>query len=284
MWWQSRWSTAITPVSFDHVQFLGTTLTSIAGEKAGILKARVPAVIGPQSPEALAAIEARAAAIGAPLFRFGREWRVEPSAGGLAYTGPNGTRKLPPPSLSGRHQIDNAGVALACLDRLGEGFRTSEMDMRRGLRAAEWPARLQRLVRGPLVGLLPRDSELWLDGGHNAAAGEALAEVARGWAGQPPRRPLHLVFGMLDTKEPRKFLAPLAPWTRSVQAVPIPGGHAGLSAEEVAADARAVGIEGAAAAGVEEAVAAIAAADPGPFRILICGSLYLAGSVLAENG
>lgn len=273
-------ATAITPVSYDHMQFLGNTLAAIAGEKAGILKPRVPAAIGPQPPEALKVIEARAAAIGAPLHRFGTQWSVEPAADGLLYRGHSGARRLPAPVLPGRHQIDNAGVALACLELMGPDFALTDTELAAGLRSAEWPARLQRLVRGPLVAMLPNDSELWLDGGHNPAAGAAMAEMSKGWQD----RPLHLVFGMLDTKEPRDFLRPLVALVRSLVAVPIPGEHASLTAAQVAGHARAVGIAATEAPGVNAAVAAIARAETGPCRILICGSLYLAGSVLAENG
>lgn len=273
-------ATAITTVSYDHMQFLGDTLGAIAGEKAGILKPRVPAAIGPQAPEALGAIRARAAAIGAPLHRFGAEWRVEPAGEGLVYRGRSGARRLPAPILPGRHQIDNAGVALACLEMMGPDYALADAEIAAGLRRAEWPARLQRLVRGPLVALLPSDSEVWLDGGHNPAAGAVLAE----WAKGSQDRPLHLVFGMLDTKEPRAFLRPLAPLVRSLVAAPIPGEHASLSAAEVADHARAVGIAASEAADVTAAVAAIARNETHPCRILICGSLYLAGAVLAENG
>jgi dihydrofolate synthase/folylpolyglutamate synthase len=272
--------TAITPVSMDHMQFLGDTLAAIAGEKAGILKAGVPAAIGPQPGAAMAVIEARAAKIGAPLHRFGQEWDVAPEGEGLLYRGRSGALRLPSPNLLGRHQIDNAGVALACLDLLGPGFALSRAQIAAGLRSADWPARLQRLTRGPLAEMLPQGSELWLDGGHNEAAGAVLAEMAKGWRD----RPLHLVFGMLDTKEPRAFLGHLAPFVRSLQAVPIPGEHATLTAAQSAAHARAVGIQAAEAADVEAAIAAIVQTERDRCRILICGSLYLAGTVLAENG
>ncbi|HVG81156.1 MAG TPA: folylpolyglutamate synthase/dihydrofolate synthase family protein [Methylomirabilota bacterium] len=273
-------ATAITPVSMDHMQFLGDSLAAIAGEKAGILKAGVPAAIGPQPSEAMAVIESRAAEIGASLHRFGAEWSIEPDGEGFVYRGPMGSRRLPRPNLPGRHQIDNAGVALACLDLMGAGFALTRPHIAAGLTSADWPARLQRLTRGPLSDMLPEGSELWLDGGHNEAAGAVLAEMAKGWQD----RPLHLVFGMLETKEPRAFLAHLAPLVRSLQAVPIPGEHASLTPAQSAAHARAAGIAAAEADDVEAAVAAILKAEREPCRILICGSLYLAGTVLAENG
>jgi dihydrofolate synthase/folylpolyglutamate synthase len=273
-------ATAITPVSMDHMQFLGDTLAAIAGEKAGILKPGVPAAIGPQPPEALAVIEARAAEIGAPLHRFGAEWSVEPDGDGFVYRGRSRTLRLPAPNLPGRHQIDNAGVALACLELMGAIFELTEPQIAAGLTSADWPARLQRLTRGPLAEMLASGTELWIDGGHNEAAGAVLGEMAKGWRD----RPLHLVFGMLDTKEPRAFLGHLAPYVRSLQAVPIPGEHATLTPAQSAAHARAVGIAASEAESVENAVAAILQAEPRPCRILICGSLYLAGTVLAENG
>jgi dihydrofolate synthase/folylpolyglutamate synthase len=272
--------TAITPISCDHMQFLGDTLAQIAGEKAGILKPGVPAAIGPQPLAAMQVIDAKAASLGCPLHRYARDWSVEPSAAGLVYEGRSGRLELPAPNLPGRHQLDNAGIALACLELMGPRFTIGEGELARGLRHAEWPARLQRLTEGPLARMLPAGSQLWLDGGHNQAAGEVLAEMAKGWQD----RPLHLVFGMLDTKEPREFLRPLGPLVRSLVAVPVPGEHASLSAAAAAEHARAVGISASEALDAQAAVADIVRQTPQPCRILICGSLYLAGAVLAENG
>jgi dihydrofolate synthase/folylpolyglutamate synthase len=172
--------TAITPVSLDHQAFLGDTIAQIAGEKAGILKPSVPAVIGPQLAEAERVIEARAAALGAPLYRWQREWRAEERAGGMRYEGGRWHLDLPLPSLPGAHQLANAGTAIACLEQLAGGS-LSATAIADGLRHIDWPARLQRLQRGPLVEILPRGWELWLDGGHNPAAGEVLGAAAAGW-------------------------------------------------------------------------------------------------------
>ena len=270
-------ATVLTPISLDHQRFLGDTVGAIAFEKAGILKPGVRAVVGPQMPEAAEVIAARARELGAPLYRYGTEWRAEPTRAGMRYEGARWRLDLPPPSLLGRHQIDNAGAAIACL----EGLETSRLDaaaLARGLGRIEWPARLQRLTRGPLVSLLPAGSELWLDGGHNRAGGEVLGAHAATWRD----RPLHLVFGMLNTHDAGGFLAPLAAHAGSVAAVAIPGEANSLSAEESAAAARAAGLDAAAYPDIAAAVAA-AAARPGPARILICGSLYLAGQVLREN-
>ncbi|MFQ5773732.1 MAG: bifunctional folylpolyglutamate synthase/dihydrofolate synthase [Kiloniellaceae bacterium] len=269
--------TVITPVSIDHVQYLGADLRRIAFEKAGILKPGVPAVIGPQPPVALEVIERRAAEAGAPLYRIGKDWRVRAEGGGLLFEGRQGKRSYPAPVLRGPFQIENAGVALACAELL-EDFGLDEAARAAGLVRADWPGRLQPLSGGRLSGLLPDGWELWLDGGHNEAAGRALAEVARGWRD----RPLHLVYGMLNTKSARDFVRPLAPFTRSLHAVAIPGVEASLSAEEAAAHGAAVGLPARASAGLAEALRDIAREAP-PGRVLICGSLYLAGRALAEE-
>jgi dihydrofolate synthase / folylpolyglutamate synthase len=269
---------AITPISLDHQDFLGPTIEKIAREKAGILKRGRPAVIGPQAEEAERVIAARAAEIEAPLFRFAAEWRAVPSGTGMRYEGRNWRLDLPLPSLHGRHQIDNAGTAIACLENL-EGFAVSPHAIAAGLRHIEWPARLQLLVRGPLVAALPAGAELWLDGGHNPGCGEVLGLAAAGWHD----RPLDLVVGMLKTKDAAGFLRPLAPHARSLYAVTIPGEENPLPSQAIVAAARAVGLAAESAPSIEAAIAEIAAEGGAP-RVLICGSLHLAGRVLAENG
>ena len=270
--------TAITPVSLDHQAFLGDTIAAIAGEKAGILKPGVPAVIGPQPQEAETVIEARAAAIAAPLYRSGMEWQCTAANVGMRYEGPRWRLDLPLPSLLGPHQIVNAGVAIACLEQLPE-FAVPPSAIAQGLRHIDWPARLQRLQRGPLVEMLPAGWELWLDGAHNALAAEAIAAVASEWRD----RPLDLIVGMLNTKDASGFFAPLAPYTRSVRALTIPGEENPHPGAQLAAAARGLGLEAQEAASVEAGMRDIIA-RPGPARVLICGSLHLAGVVLAENG
>jgi dihydrofolate synthase/folylpolyglutamate synthase len=266
---------AITPVSLDHQQYLGETLPEIAGEKAGILKPGVPCVVGVQAPEALAAIESRAARVGAALEIANHDWQVWEEHGRMAFLDAAGLLDLPLPNLIGAHQVANAGIALAALRALG----ADDAACAAGVTHAEWPARLQRLRQGPLVDAAG-GAELWLDGGHNPAAGVALAEALTRLA----PRPLHLVTGMLRTKDAAGFLRPLAPLARSLRAVTIPGEAATLAAEETVAAALAAGFtEVVAAESAAEAVAALAAAEPSA-RILICGSLYLAGQVLRENG
>jgi dihydrofolate synthase/folylpolyglutamate synthase len=270
--------TAITPISLDHQAFLGDTVAAIAGEKAGILKSGAPAVIGPQPEEAEAVIEARSNQIGAPLCRWDREWRCEAAGNGMRFSGERWRLDLPLPSLLGAHQIVNAGTAIACLERL-RGFPLPPEAIAEGLRQIEWPARLQRLTQGPLVAMMPPGWELWLDGGHNPGAGVILGDAAALWRD----RPLYLVVGMMNTKDAAGFLAPLAPYTKEVAGVTIPGEENPLPAEAIAASARSVGMTATTASSV-----AAALADFGPNlpagRVLICGSLHFAGTVLAENG
>jgi dihydrofolate synthase/folylpolyglutamate synthase len=266
---------ALTPISLDHQHFLGETIAAIAFEKAGIVKPGAPVVVGPQPPDAARVIAERAAELRAPLFRHGREWTVGRAEGGdLIYRGRQ-TFDLPPPGLAGTHQYDNAGTALAVLECL-HGFALDPKALARGIGDVEWPGRLQRLQRGPLVRAVPAGAELWLDGAHNAAGGEALARFVAGW-----RRPTGLVFGMLKTHDATAFLKPLAPYIKRLSAVAIPGEANTLSAAESAAAARRLGIDATPAKTLRDAVSAVSAPDQ---RTLICGSLYLAGKVLAANG
>lgn len=265
----------ITPVSRDHVHFLGETIPEIAFEKAGILKPGVPAVIGPQRPEADAVIAARAAEIGAPLLRHGREWRME----GRRFRDGSGALEIPPPGLIGPHQLENAGIAVAAARALGRPS-LDPAAIRAGIARARWPGRLHRLAGGTLSARLGPDRELWVDGGHNRAAGEALARVAEGW----PDRPLHLAMGHLAVRPPEEFLAPLADRIASFHGVPVPGAYACHPPETLADAARALGLEAHAHPAAAAALDAIARDCPGPARVLVCGSLYLAGAVLAEEG
>ncbi len=270
----------ITPVSIDHVQYLGDDLAGIAAEKAGILKRGVPAVIGPQQAIALEAIRTRARSVQSLLYVFGENWSFEDRDAGLHYRDDGGPLTLPKPRLLGIHQLENAAIAVAAARRLGD-LRPDDGAIRRGLLEARWPGRLQRLTRGPLADLAARHGgwELWLDGGHNAAAGQALAEMAERWRD----RPLHLIYGMLNTKAARDFLRPLGPQAASLHAVAIPGVEASLSAEEAAAEAGVAGFAAETAESVETALGAILEGATGPGRVLICGSLYLSGRVLADN-
>ncbi|MBC7736861.1 MAG: bifunctional folylpolyglutamate synthase/dihydrofolate synthase [Candidatus Saccharibacteria bacterium] len=264
----------ITPVSIDHQQFLGETLPEIAFEKAGIIKRGVPVVVGPQTDEGMAVIEHQAARMGAPLLAFGQQWHVAEEDGRLVFQDETGLLDLPLPNLPGPHQIQNAGAAVAALRHLGFDAATCEAAVTR----AVWPARMQRLRTGPLTTLAPMIG-LWLDGGHNPAGGLAIAATLA----RMPRRPAHGNCGLLNTKDVRGYMQPLATVATTLQAVSIPGEKNTLPAEVTRDAALAAGIHATTAPSVAEALSTIAATDP-TARVLICGSLYLAGSILRENG
>jgi len=271
---------AITPVSFDHMEFLGDTIEAIAGEKAGILKAGVPAVIGPQTPGALDVIEAEAARLNAPLSIWGRDYRAYPEHGRLVYEEESLVWDLPAPALPGPHQIANAAVAIRLARVLGLGERAA----REGLSAADWPARLQRLKTGPLAEIAASlEAELWLDGGHNPSAAEALA-ASLGEIGAREDRPLVLIAAFSARKNARAFLSYFEGLAARVIAVGFDGGRDGAQPPQTVADAaRAAGVPAQTAAGLMEAVFDAAEDHERP-RIVICGSLYLAGQALAWGG
>ena len=276
---------AITPIGYDHTGFLGDTLEKIAAEKAGILKHAVPAVIGRQREASAGVIAARASQLASPLFRMGREWQVNPTGRGFRYESDLMTLDLPAPALAGAHQLDNAATAVACVERLrAANFEIGDAAIAKGLATVDWPARLQRLTRGPLVEALPPGCELWLDGGHNEDCGIALARMAADWAKEPAPLPLYLVFGMLTTKDASGFLRPLARHAKAARAVPFPEGHSAYTPEEACAKAAEVGLDCLPVNDIGAALEDLLATQPAPMRILICGSLYLAGAVLARNG
>lgn len=265
--------TIITPVSVDHQQFLGETLAEIAGEKAGIIKRRVPCIIGPQEDAGLEVMEQVAARNMAPVVAYGQHWHVGTEAGRLIYQDESGLLDLPLPNLPGAHQVQNAGAALASLRQLGADEAACEAAVTK----AFWPARMQRLKGGPLFEIAG-DAELWLDGGHNPAAGDAIASVLS----EHGTRPTYLICGMLNTKDIGGYLGPLAAQAKSLHAVSIPGESATLAASQTAAAARGEGMEAYEAESVAEALRDIVAKDQNA-RVLICGSLYLAGAILREN-
>ena len=267
--------TVITPVSIDHTHYLGETLPLIAAEKAGILKQGVAGVIGRQEAEADAVIGSIAGTVEAPLARLGRDWSFEHAGSELFVRDADGEGCYPLPGLAGGHQVENAALAAVCARAL-PGFDVGDAAIARGLREARWPGRLQRI---PWNGLAD-EWELWVDGGHNAAAAVALARVAGGWTD----RPLDLVVGMLNTRSSEDFLQPLAPFVRRLEAVAIPDQAASRTADEIDSTARSLGIESEAAASVGEAITRLSSGAAQPGRILVCGSLYLIGDVLATAG
>ena len=266
--------TIITPVSLDHQQYLGDTVALIAAEKAGIIKRGVPVIVGPQDEAGLEAIEAKAERMGAPVLAFGQHWHVTEERGRLIYQDERGLLDLPLPNLPGPFQVQNAGAAIAALRALGRDEVACEAAVTR----AYWPARMQRLRQGPLVDSAPK-VELWLDGGHNPAGGEAVAATLA----RMPKRETHLICGMLNTKDVLGYMRPLAGQVTQLHAVSIPGEKNTLPAEVTADAAKAAGIKATTADSVAEALTEIAAKSP-EARVLICGSLYLAGSILRENG
>ncbi len=265
--------TVITPVSFDHPQFLGNTVAEIAGEKAGILKRGVVGVIARQSEDAEAVIEARADKIGAPLLVQGQHWDAFEDRGRLTYQDETSLLDLPAPVLVGAHQFQNAGTAITVLRQLGLGENAAES----AVTDVSWPARMQRLRKGPLVDAAPQ-AEFWLDGGHNAACAETLAEALI----RLPDRETHLICGLMNTKDVSGYMAPIAPLAASLHAVSIPGEPNTLPAAETCHAALAAGIAATTAENAATAVEKIATVAPNA-RILICGSLYLAGTILREN-
>ena len=267
--------TVITPVSIDHQQYLGDTLPEIAAEKAGILKPGRPCVVGPQDFPALEIIETAAARLGAPLKIYGQHWQAWSEFGRLIVQDETGLVDLPMPNLAGPHQIVNAGIAVVGLRELGFGEEAIEA----AVTNAEWPARMQRLRRGPLVNAAP-NAEIWLDGGHNAAAGRALARLIE----SQPKRPTYLISGMLKTKDPVEFFRPLASAVEGMCTVDIPDEPTALTATDLALAAGGAGIETAIPHyDLPSCVERIKEEDPSA-RIIICGSLYLAGHVLRDHG
>jgi dihydrofolate synthase/folylpolyglutamate synthase len=274
-------ASVITPVSIDHVDFLGDTLEKIATEKAAILRRGVPAVVSRQTEGPLSVIMARGEEVGAPLHVAGQDWVAGEERGRLVYQDTDGLLDLPPPRLFGRHQFDNAGTAIAALR--AAGLKLPAAAFEQGVVAADWPARMQRLATGTLPPRAPAGSELWLDGGHNADGGRTIAGALADLE-ERVSRPLVLIVGMLSTKDAEGFLRNFAGLARALIAVPI-GQEKGIAPEALAATARRVGLTAQSAGSVEEALEMVCALElEPPPRVLITGSLYLAGAVLAANG
>jgi len=276
-------ATIVTPISIDHTDFLGDTLEKIATEKAGIFKPGVPALVAAQSREVLAVLERQAARLKAPMKIAGEDWTATEERGRLVFQDEAGLLDLPAPKLYGRHQFENAGLAVAAL-RAAAPFKISPAAFEQGMVKAEWPARMQRLAHGRLLELIPAGSELWLDGGHNPDGGRAIAAALADLEERVPR-PLVLIVGMLSSKDCVGFLRNFTGLARRLIAVPVPGAEKGLSADAVAEAARAIGLTATSRDGLEDALDSVRKLDlDPPPRILITGSLYLAGDVLRENG
>lgn len=279
-------ATIITPVGLDHQEFLGSDLGGIAAEKAGIIKPGVPLVVGTQEDRARDVIERTADSLSAPVYFYGQDFFAHTERGRLVYQDGGGLLDLPLPKLPGAHQIDNAGTAIAALRHSRRDW-ADERGIESGLRRVEWPARLQRLTRGPLVALAPDGAEIWLDGGHNPHAAHALARALADFE-ERSEKPLYLICGMLKTKDAGGFFTPFRGLARHVTTLTVPGEAASRGAGELYDAARKAGLDASPADDLEDAmtqVAGWACGRPGEGapRVLICGSLYLAGIVLAEN-
>jgi dihydrofolate synthase/folylpolyglutamate synthase len=274
----------ITRISYDHRDYLGNTLAGIAREKAGIMRKGIACFSAPQ-PDAEAHDVLHEAALSscAPLFMGGEDWHIEIRGDGFRFKSAQSEMDLPPPALAGEHQFWNAGLAVAALSVLSRPL--PRKSIARGLLSVEWPARLQKIEQGALYECLPEGWELWLDGGHNDSAGTALAAQAKSWREQNrgAPRPLHLICGMLASKSPREFLTPLAPYTAGLQTVTMQNEAASFTADALAAEARAAGIKNAVPSpGLAQALNSFAGTNACG-RILVCGSLYLAGEFLRLN-
>tara|TARA_B100001057_G_scaffold226967_1_gene227302 strand:+ start:4223 stop:5497 length:1275 start_codon:yes stop_codon:yes gene_type:complete len=265
--------TVITPVSIDHEQFLGTTIRKIAGEKAGIIKPFCPVIIGKQDKEALEIITEKAKEKKAPMLTEGQQWRIKQTGNSILYHDHNTRIELPLPNLLGTHQIQNAGIAIAALTQLTE----KKEAFHGAVSKAKWPARMQKLRTGPIVATLGH-SDVWLDGGHNPAAGKALAN----YLSTQNKKPTVLICGMLRTKDVAGYLSPLSNLVKFLAAVSIPNEQNTLSADETAKSADELGINSKSFTSISEGVRFVANQFPN-CQVLICGSLYLAGQILREN-
>lgn len=288
-------ATVITRLSYDHREFLGETLAAIAAEKAGIMRSHVPSYAAFQPDEsAMAALKIAANTVEAPFFVAGVDWQLLPTADGFAFIDKNRNFELPLPKLLGLHQMHNAGLALAALQALP--FEFDQNTLSKAMLTVDWPGRLQPLQHGRLADLLPKGWELWLDGGHNDSAGEILAAQMDSWKFATNKKhgpqtslpqsskPNFLVYGMLQTKVPAEFLAPMADYVSGIKTVNITDEPLSRPAEDLAAHAKAIGIENAEAApNILSAIQEIVAHGSAEGRILICGSLYLVGQALRLN-
>lgn len=276
--------TAITPVDLDHREFLGPTIEQIAAEKAGIIKTGVPCVLGPQDPRAYDVIKKIAAEKSAPIIAHERDWKAWADGARMIFEWRGQKQSWPLPRLYGAHQVLNAGTAIACLKALPD-LKIPDAALERGLLTVEWPARMQRLLRGPMVARLPTGAELWLDGGHNPHAGRMIAQEMEHWRRWPDRdRPVHVIVGMKANKDADGFLGEILPRADRAATIAIPNDPNSFDARTLADKAQALGCETTAAQDLMAALDILLQDNSAPPRILITGSLYLAGHVLADHG
>jgi len=274
----------VQPISLDHQAYLGDRVELIAAEKAGIMKRGVPVVIGHQEFDgAKEVLITTAERLGCPLAVFAQDFLAYEEFGRLVYQDEFGLMDLPLPRLPGRHQIGNAATAIRAVK--AAGYTVTEEIAEKAMLSVEWPGRLQRLTEGRLVERAPQGAEIWLDGGHNPGAGEVIAEAMAAME-ERQARPLHLVIGMINTKDPIGFFRAFVDIAHNVYTVPILGSDVGLDPVALAQSAAEAGLKALPMGSLGQALDAIRERSEGtvPPRIMIGGSLYLAGNVLAENG
>ncbi len=268
----------ITSIGLDHQQYLGETIEEIAREKAGILKRGCVGVLGANAPEVREEVERIAERISAPLKISGQEWQAYTQHGRLVFQDEDGLLDLPMPALAGPHQIDNAGNAIAALRVLNDK-RVTEEAIAEGLRKVTWPGRMQNLGDGHLRTFVSQSAEIWLDGGHNGPAGPVVAQTLKDLAKRGPK-PLVLIWGMLNTKHPGAFITNFKGLADEVICLAIPDEANAIAADELAKVAKSEGVKASVTSSIPKALEQACLWHPAP-RILICGSLYLAGHVLA---
>lgn len=275
----------IMPISIDHQAFLGDRVELIAAEKAGIIKKDCPVVIGFQLFDAAREVLISTAdRLDCPLSIYGQDFLAFEEHGRMVFQNEDGLIDLPLPRLPGRHQIANAAAAIETVQMAG--FTITDKAAEKALMVVDWPARMQRLTHGTLIDLAPAASEIWLDGGHNPGAGAVIAE-ALGDLEERSTRPLFLITGMINTKDPVGYFEAFAGMARHVFTVPIPSSDAGIPNNELAISAQKAGLSAEPVHSVANALKILRdswAHDEAPPRILIGGSLYLAGEVLRDNG
>ncbi|MBI76359.1 MAG: bifunctional folylpolyglutamate synthase/dihydrofolate synthase [Rhodospirillaceae bacterium] len=269
--------TIITPISKDHVNWLGHTLDKIAFEKAGILKPNVPALIGPQPTDAGLVIEKHAKKLGVKTITYSQDWELSSSPSNIYLRFKKLHSVLPIPSLQGEHQLTNAATA-AIATKLLKKPEINDNVIGAGIRSTFWAGRLQKLTTASTKSF-PKGWSLWIDGGHNPGAAEALATTVSQWQ----QKPLHIVFGYINSRDPKEFLRPLANYIKTLNAITIPGEASSMSAKECKLAAQQLGITASVSSDFMEAMDKIIKVSSKPGRILICGSLYLVGAVLRHE-
>ena len=275
----------IMPISLDHEAYLGDRVELIAAEKAGIIKRGCPVVIGAQETEAAQAVLIETAErLGAPPTVYGQDFLAYEENRRMIYQDQTGLMDLTPPRLIGRHQFANAAAAIAAVK--AAGFELTHAAADRAMASVEWPGRMQKLPQGRLSALAPDGAEVWIDGGHNPGAGVVVAEAMAEQEERNPR-PLFLITGMLNTKDQAGYFRAFHGMARHVYTVPITASDAGVPNAELALRAQSVGLSAEPVNSVANALMLLRDTwdtnEPPP-RILIGGSLYFAGEVLAENG